>query len=191
MLFCHPLAGVRWAALVSALLSFLGCSDCSQVASATRARARYQISLSSRGFEKKTSEEKAIYRAKKEKQKQTRESGAAYEYLPRGKPHAKTVGRVCIHADRFAELRAEALGLAVHRNACYLRHWFFNQPFLPYAPVRWQLKTLLREVNKARRHAFGPTFEPVPDDAIRFYMKHVPAFRVVNEMPNEQSNEAA
>ena len=45
--------------------------------------------------------------------------------------------------------------IAVHRNADYLRRWFFQQPFLPYAPIRWQLKTLLREVNKLRRHAFG------------------------------------
>lgn len=153
----------------------------------------YQISLSSRGFEKKTADEKAEYRATKEKQKQARESGEEYDYLPRGKRHAKSVGRVCIHADRFAELRAEVLGLAVHRNADYLRNWFFNQPFLPYAPVRWQLKTLLREVNKARRHAFGGSFEPVPDDAIRFYMKHVPAFRAVDEKANENegSKEAA
>ena len=104
-----------------------------------------------------------------------------YEYLPLGKRHERSVGRVCIHGDRFAELRAEALGLAVHRNADYLRHWFFNQPFLLYAPIRWQLKTLLREVNKTRRHAFGPKFETVPDDAIRFYMKHVPAFARVDE----------
>jgi len=141
----------------------------------------YQISLSSRGFEKKTGEEKAEYRAQKMEQKRARERGAVFEYLPRGKRHAKSVGRVCIHADRFAELRAEVLGLATHRNAAYLRQWFFNQPFLPYAPVRWQLKTLLREVNKTRRHAFGPSFEPVPDDANRFYMKHVPAFARVDE----------
>lgn len=142
----------------------------------------YQISLSKGGFEKKTEEEKAVYRDQKQKQRTARESGKDYQYLPRGQRHERLVGRVCIHADRYEEIRAEALGLAVHRNADYLRNWFFHQPFLPYAPIRWQLKTLLREVNKARRHAFGKSFEQVPDEAIRFHKKHVPAFKPVEEI---------
>jgi len=140
----------------------------------------YQISLSKGGFEKKTPEEKAQYRVRKQQQIAARRRGELYEHLPRGRRHGRWVGRVCIHADRYAELRAEVLGLAIHRNADYLRRWFFYQPFLPYAPIRWQLKTLLREVNKARRHAFGVSYEPVPDDAIRFLKKHVPAFKPVD-----------
>lgn len=139
----------------------------------------YQISLSKGGFENKSADEKAEYRVKKQQQTAARLRGDDYEYLPRGTRHARWVGRVCIHPERYAELRAEALGLAVHRSADYLRRWFFYQPFLPYAPIRWQLKTLLREVNKARRHAFGASFETVPDDAIRFHKRHVPAFRPV------------
>lgn len=136
----------------------------------------YQISLSKGGFEKKSTVEKSEYRAKKQQQIAARLRGDDYEHLPRGTRHTKRVGRVCIHSDRYAELRAEALGLAVHRNVDYLRRWFYYRPFLPYAPIRWQLKTLLREVNKARQHAFGASFEPVPDDAIRFHKRHVPAF---------------
>lgn len=137
----------------------------------------YQISLSKGGFEKKTAEEKAEYRVKKRRQVAARLRDEDHEYLPRGVRHMRWVGRVSIHADRYAELRAEALGLAVHRSADCLRRWFFYQPFLPYAPIRWQLKTLLREVNRARRHAFGSSYEPVPDDAIRFHKKHVPVFQ--------------
>lgn len=136
----------------------------------------YQISLAKGGFEKKSAREKAEYRVKKQQQIESRLRGDDYEFLPRGTRHARWVGRVCIHPERYAELRAEALGLAVHRSADYLRRWFFYQPFLPYAPIRWQLKTLHREVNKARRHAFGSSYEPVPDDAIRFHKRHVPAF---------------
>lgn len=142
----------------------------------------YQISLSKGGFEKKTSVEKAEYRAKKEQQRVARERGQPYEHLPRGTRHQRWVGRVCIHPDRYNEIRAEALGLAVHRNADYLTKWFYCQPFLPYAPIRWQLKALLREVNKLRRHAFGQSHEPVPDTAIRFHKRHVPAFKPVEEL---------
>ena len=141
----------------------------------------YQISLSKGGFEKKTADEKAEYRVRKQRQKAARERGDEYDHLPRGTRHQKWVGRVCIHAERYEEIRAEALGLAVHRNADYLRQWFFHQPYLPYAPIRWQLKTLLREVNKLRRHAFGKSFDPVPDDAIRFLKKHVPAFKPIDD----------
>lgn len=153
----------------------------------------YQISLSKGGFEKKTIDEKSEYRVQKQQQRLAREGGQHYEYLPRGTRHSKWVGRVCIHADRYEEIRTEALGLAVHRHANYLRKWFFYQPFLPYAPIRWQLKTLLREVNKARRHAFGRSYEPIPDDAIRFFKKHVPAFKPVEEIApaNMPTNEAA
>lgn len=141
----------------------------------------YQISLSKAGFEKKTWDEKADYRIAKQRQRLVREAGGSFEYLPRGKRHGRWVGRVCIHPDRYEEIRAEAFGLAVHRNADYLRNWFFHQPFLPYAPIRWQLKTLLREVNKTRRHAFGQSYEAVPDDAIRFLKRHVPAFKPMEE----------
>ena len=149
----------------------------------------YQISLSSRGFEKKTEAEKLAHREAKKLQKAARERGEQYEYLPRGKRHQRLVGRVCIHSERYEAIRAEALGLAVHRNADYLRNWFFHQPFLPYAPIRWQLKTLLREVNKARKHAFGKSFQPVPDEAIRFHKKHVPAFKPLEE-PSENQEAA-
>lgn len=141
----------------------------------------YQISLSDRGFEKKTPEEKAEYREKKAVQKAARDRGEDYEYLPRGIRHRRRVGRVCITEDRYEEIRAEALGLAVHREAAYLRRWFFYQPFLPYMPIVWQLKTILREVNKARRHHFGKGYEPVPNDAIRLLKKHVPAFKPVDD----------
>lgn len=141
----------------------------------------YQISLSKGGFEKKSADEKAQYRVLKQQQTSARERGDEYDYLPRGTRHQRWIGRVCIHPERYDEIRAEALGLAVHRHADYLRQWFFNQPFLPYAPIRWQLKTLLREVNKLRRHAFGKSFEPVPDDAIRFHKRHVPAFKPIDD----------
>jgi hypothetical protein len=132
----------------------------------------YAISLSNRGFAKKTNAEKDEYRQAKKRQIDARRHGVSVT-LPRGKRHRRWVGRVCITRDRYEGLRAEALGLATHRSAAYLRTWFYNQPFLPYAPVRWQLRTILREVNKSRRHV---GYTAVPDDSIRFFMRHVPAF---------------
>lgn len=133
----------------------------------------YAISLSNRGFEKKTDAAKREYRLTKQEQRARRQRGETTVTLARGKRHRRWVGRVCIARDRYEGLRAEALGLATHRSAAYLRMWLYNQPFLPYAPVRWQLKTILREVNKSRKHV---GYDVVPDDSIRFFMRHVPAF---------------
>ena len=58
-----------------------------------------------------------------------------------------------IERRRFLELKARFLHLAVHRSPVNLAMAFYDFPFEPYAPVRRQLLTLLREVNAVRRQA--------------------------------------
>ena len=123
----------------------------------------------------KTATGKQEYMTAKQDQIDARVRGEQVMTLPRGTRHRRWVGRVCIARDRYEGLRAEALGLATHRSTDYLRVWFYNQPFLPFAPVRLQLKTICREVNKSRRHV---GYQPVADDSIRFFMTYVPAFDV-------------
>ncbi|QDU74555.1 hypothetical protein Pan97_15640 [Bremerella volcania] len=76
-----------------------------------------QISPSSAGFEKNTAEDKAEYHITKQQQKEARERGDDYVYLPRGKRHSKLVGRVCIHRDRYEERGAYSISTS-RANPC-------------------------------------------------------------------------
>jgi hypothetical protein len=125
----------------------------------------YGVSLTRRGYHKKTAEEKADYRQRKAA---AVAAGTDYRSIPRGRRHQRWVARVVINEDRTRLLQAELLGMATHRSVDTLRMNFYNVPFTPYAPIRAQLTTLLRQVNKARQHV---GYDPVPDDCIRFRRK--------------------
>jgi hypothetical protein len=125
----------------------------------------YGISLTHRGYDKKTAEDKADDRRRKVI---AVASETDYRTITRGRRHERWVARVVINADRYRLLQAELLGMATHRSADYLRMKFYNVPFTPYAPIRAQLATLLRQVNKARRHV---GYDAVPNDCIRFRRK--------------------
>jgi hypothetical protein len=75
-----------------------------------------------------------------------------------GHPHVR------IEQDRYLELKALLGELAVHRSREWLEAQFRWLPFEPYAPVRTQLHTILREVNRRRGLA---RFEALPASAIR------------------------
>ena len=60
--------------------------------------------------------------------------------------------RVQIERDRYTDLKAYFLDLAVKRSTNTLAFELFNLPFEPFAPVRQQLLNLVRLINK-RRHA--------------------------------------
>ena len=137
----------------------------------------YGISLARRGYDKKTTEEKADYRRQKVA---AIAAGADYRTIPRGHRHERWVARVVINEDRYRLLQADLLGMATHRSADYLRMKFYNVPFSPYAPIRSQLATLLRQVNKARQHL---GYEPVPDDCIRFSRKMTSPYKPVDVEP--------
>jgi hypothetical protein len=75
-----------------------------------------------------------------------------------GHPHVR------IEQDRFMELKAWLVDIAVHRRRETLEKEFGTLPYEPYAPIRSQLHIVLREVNRKRRAA---QFERLPSSCIR------------------------
>jgi hypothetical protein len=71
---------------------------------------------------------------------------------------------VRIAREPFAELKQRFAALAVHRSVEELGQEFRRLAFEPYAPVRDQLRILLRAVNRRRQAA---SLEPVPHHALR------------------------
>ena len=73
----------------------------------------------------------------------------------------------------FGELKQRFAALAVHRPVEVLVRELHRLPFEPYAPVRDQLRILLRAVNR-RRSAAG--LECVPLTALRLRRRSVSPF---------------
>jgi len=84
-------------------------------------------------------------------------------------------GHVCVRIEReeFKRLKAHFLELAAHRRAETIASEFARLPFEPYAPVRRQLITLWRAVNRVRKTA---GFEPAPIECIRMRRRIVKPF---------------
>lgn len=80
---------------------------------------------------------------------------------------------VRIHPKRYLEVKSYFLELACHRSVDKLSEEFRRLPFEPYAPVRDQLRAVLRAVN-AKRKAAG--FAPVPFAALRLRRRQVRPF---------------
>lgn len=133
----------------------------------------YSICLCRRGYLKKTPAEKAEHRIRVAARKRALAAGENFERVPRGRRHERWTASVRIEGTRYLALRDEFIGMAVHRSAAYLMMRFYNVPFEPFAPVRQQLATILREVNRARKHV---GYDAVPFEAIRFKRKHISAF---------------
>jgi len=59
----------------------------------------------------------------------------------------------CVRIDnqKYRELKAHFLNQATHRSADHLAQEFASLPFARYAPIRRQLLTMLRSVNKSRQ----------------------------------------
>ena len=77
-----------------------------------------------------------------------------------GKLHAS----VRIDREDFSRLKQSFESLAVHRSSEFIWQALHSLPYEPYAPVKNQLRIILRAVNR-RRNAAG--LEPVAWDAIR------------------------
>jgi hypothetical protein len=76
-----------------------------------------------------------------------------------GHPHVR------IEQEEYKRLKAYFLELALHRSAERLGSELARLPFEPYAPIRRQLLTVLRAVNRERKRA---GFELVPRSCFRF-----------------------
>jgi hypothetical protein len=84
-------------------------------------------------------------------------AGYAISYRA-GHPHVR------IEQSRYLELKAYLADVAIHRKRERLEEQFRRLPFEPYAPVRSQVHSILREVNRRRGLA---QFEAVPSSCIR------------------------
>jgi hypothetical protein len=73
--------------------------------------------------------------------------------------------RVLIELEEHKRLKAYFIDLAVCRSREWLEAELERLPFEPYAPVRRQLLTIHRAVNRARKEA---GFEPVSKSCLRF-----------------------
>ena len=80
---------------------------------------------------------------------------------------------VRIEREVHRELKARCVAIALQRSVEELWREFQAIPFEPYAPVRDQLHSILRAVNR-RRHAAG--LEPVPFAALRWRRRLVRPF---------------
>ena len=81
--------------------------------------------------------------------------------------------RVLIAREKYLELRAFFLDIAVHRSVERLNGEFFNLPFEPYAPIRKQILNLLRLVNEKRSEA---GYEKLMPTCIRYRRRIVKPF---------------
>ncbi|MCC7335383.1 MAG: hypothetical protein IT422_09810, partial [Pirellulaceae bacterium] len=72
----------------------------------------------------------------------------------------------CVRIDNrtYRELKAHFLNQATHRSTDHLAQQFASLPFARFAPIRRQLLTLLRAVNKARQNV---GYEKVPTFALK------------------------
>ena len=104
-----------------------------------------------------------------------------------GEPDPRRHAHVEIERQRYLDIRAHLLELAVHRSADNLALAFYQLPFEPYAPVRRQFLKLLRAVNEARRQA---GFRPVPSEVLPLRRRVVRPFQdpleLVNKMPGHE-----
>jgi hypothetical protein len=87
----------------------------------------------------------------------------------RGRNDGAYHASVRIDREVFCELKAQFQRIAVHRSVEELCRELQAIPYKPYAPVRDQLRVLLRAVNRCRKTA---GLEMVPREALR--LRRVP-----------------
>jgi hypothetical protein len=95
---------------------------------------------------------------------------------------------VRIEQGRYLGLKAYLLDISVHRAREPLEAEFGRLPFEPYAPVRSQMFTILREVNRKRALA---QYEPLPSSSIRVRRRVLKPFEPNAEVPRETSGDLA
>lgn len=84
--------------------------------------------------------------------------GYSISYRPGGRTRTgskdvRSHAHVEIERQRYLELKAWFLELALHRSVDKLLMAFYELPYEPYAPVRRQLLNILRAVNRVRKRA--------------------------------------
>ena len=85
---------------------------------------------------------------------------------------------VRIQMEEYLRLKAYFLDLARRRTVAAMTSEFWKVPFESYAPVREQMRCILRAVNRERKTA---GFEPVPLEAVRYKRRVYWPFRPLHE----------
>lgn len=129
----------------------------------------YSISFRRGGNAKLSTEEKEA----RTQQWEAFKAGTAATPPSRTKRDMKWHVRVQIEDETYAALKAYFLNMAVHREGGRVAQEFLALNFQPYAPVRDQLRCILRAVNRARAIA---GFDRIPLSVLPFTRRIVPAF---------------
>jgi hypothetical protein len=98
-----------------------------------------------------------------------------------GHPHVR------IEKEEYKRMKAYFVDLAVRRSVETLCQEFGRIPFEPYAPVRRQLLSILRSVNRERKTA---GFEPVPKRSLRFLRRIYRPFSTGDESDELRTDKA-
>lgn len=95
-----------------------------------------------------------------------------------GAPDHRWHAHVEIDRHVYLGVRAYLLELAVHRSAEKLAMEFYELPFEPYAPIRRQLLTLHRAVNRVRKQA---GYHPIPIEVLPLRRRIVKPFGEIDQ----------
>jgi hypothetical protein len=133
----------------------------------------YSISYRQGGFQSIPAHEKTWRNDMWAEYRSCREQGKAGVKPPRPPRDMKWHVRVELDYETYEGLKAYFLNVATHREACFIAQEFFDLAFQPYRPVREQIRTILRAVNKARRAA---GYQQIPASVIRFKRRIVKPF---------------
>jgi hypothetical protein len=97
-----------------------------------------------------------------------------------GKKDHKWHARVKMEDRQYQELRAWFADQALRQSAKRLALAFYSLPIAPYAPIRRQLLTILREVNRIRKKAGKP---PLPPQVLPLRRRPVKPFEPSEQPP--------
>lgn len=138
----------------------------------------YAISYRRGGYQSIPAREKTWRNAMWAEYRECRRQGRAGTKPPRPARDTKWHVRVELDAETYDGLKAYFLNIAVHRQADFIAREFIELTFQPYRPVREQLLTILRAVNKARQAA---GYQRIPFSVIRFMRRIVKPFGTMTE----------
>ncbi|MCI0335513.1 MAG: hypothetical protein L0228_20085 [Planctomycetes bacterium] len=134
----------------------------------------YSIGYVQGGYQSILAHEKTRRNAMWAEYRASRDRGEKGVKPPRPPRDMKWHVRVELDDETFEGLKAYFLNIATHRAADFIAREFIHLTFQPYRPVREQLRTILRAVNKARREA---GFQMIPFSVIPFRRRLVKPFQ--------------
>jgi hypothetical protein len=134
----------------------------------------YSISYRQGGYQSVPSDERSRRNAMWAEYRACREQEGKRAVKPPPLPRdMKWHARVQLDAETYAGVKAYFLNIATHRQADFIAREFLELQFQPYRPVREQLLTILRAVNRDRQIA---GYQRVPYSVVRFKRRIAEAF---------------